>query len=321
MQPWLEGVRDWRRRDSQHVYALRWCKACEFGQVDPRPAPEELAAAYDMDEYYTHGSVEEEPPHSFFDKLRRHLAWRFDAGSDVADAFDSLPPRQSICEIGCGSAGYLAQLQAMGHDTLGIEPDPRAREAARKQGVQVVEGTGECLPEGLGPFDVVILNHVLEHCLDPARVLLNAEAMLKQGGRLYVEVPNHGSHGARLAGDSWLHLDVPRHVNFFTRKSLLKLCEQLGLVVGDVSYNGYTRQFDNHILDTEADIAEVLGKRRPHKRLGAWALLGCTLLASPTRKYDSVRICVNGRGERVAARPSSPKPVVMSSGRRSQPVS
>jgi len=250
--------------------------------------------------HYWNPEVQDDP-HPFFDKLRRHLAWRFDDGSDVSDSFASLPPRQSVCEIGCGSAAYLAQLQELGHDVLGIEPDPRARAAARRVGVRVVDGTGEDLPEGLGTFDFVILNHVLEHCLDPARVLLNAEAMLKKGGRLHVEVPNQGSDAARLAGDSWMHLDVPRHVNFFTPQSLLKLCEKLELQVTDVGFNGYTRQFDNHILDMEANIAEALGKPKPNRRLGAWGLLARTLVASPERKYDSVRVCVTGRGRQAQA--------------------
>jgi 2-polyprenyl-3-methyl-5-hydroxy-6-metoxy-1,4-benzoquinol methylase len=290
-EPWLRIPFDWRKPGSTESFELRSCPACDFGQLEPRPTPERVASFYEVD-YYTHADATAERELPFLDKLRRHLAWRFDRGSEVGEVLDRLSPGQSICEFGCGNGGQLARLKAFGHRVVGIEPDPKALEQARAKGVEAYPGTGESPPANLGRFDVVILNHVLEHCLDPRKVLEHALGMLEEDGRIFVEVPNQGSEGAAAAGSAWFNLDVPRHLNFFTRKSLEKLCAQAGLRVSEVQYHGYTRQFDNRWIESQQRIARAFGRGAVAPKLGAWTLLARTLLAPADTKYDSVRFAL-----------------------------
>ena len=49
-------------------------------------------------------------------------------------------------------------------------------------------------------------------------------------------VPNFGSWQARSPGQSWLHLDIPRHLYHFTKRSLTKIFEAAGFGVQGVSY-------------------------------------------------------------------------------------
>jgi SAM-dependent methyltransferase len=62
-------------------------------------------------------------------------------------------------------------------------------------------------------FDLVLLVHVLEHVNDPVSLLRQAGERLRNGGILYVDVPDVGAH----AGIQDLHL---AHCNHFSHHTL-----------------------------------------------------------------------------------------------------
>ena len=51
-----------------------------------------------------------------------------------------------------------------------------------------------------------------------------------------VSVPNNDSLQARLGGEDWLHLDIPRHIYHFAPGSLTRLVEQAGLRVERIGH-------------------------------------------------------------------------------------
>ena len=81
-----------------------------------------------------------------------------------------------------------------------------------------------------GSFDVVTMWDVLEHVADPPAFLRRASALLREGGYLFVNVPDLESWAARLFGRRWPLL-LPEHLNYFTRKSLTTCAEGAGLRV------------------------------------------------------------------------------------------
>jgi SAM-dependent methyltransferase len=86
-------------------------------------------------------------------------------------------------------------------------------------------------------FDVVLLADVLEHMLDPRRLLLQAKERLAPGGRLLVSLPNvaHWSVRAQVAMGKFDYTNkgiLDRgHVRFFTRASAERLFADAGLRV------------------------------------------------------------------------------------------
>ena len=52
--PWLTVPGDWRRPKAKERHKIYWDAERSFGQILPRPQPEEVASFYELDEYYTH---------------------------------------------------------------------------------------------------------------------------------------------------------------------------------------------------------------------------------------------------------------------------
>ena len=293
---------DYRRPCGSASYTAYWCAACDYGCIWPRPAESDIAAFYDVD-YYTHETGASETKAaavSFVDKLRVHLAWRFDKGSELDPAAVRglvNETRPSMCEIGCGNGSDLASFQKAGFSVIGVEPDPAARSAAAKTVGLAYDGSAEKLPDALKGlrFDVVLMSHVLEHCLDVNLALANVHSLLKDGGQFIVETPNCGALGFCRYLEAWPWTDVPRHLNFFTTASLQTLCRKHGFNVLDTSYRGYCRQFFNDWLQEEARIWHAFHPQEPVASMPgfsrrAWRFLFDTFLAPPEKKYDSVRV-------------------------------
>jgi SAM-dependent methyltransferase len=71
---------------------------------------------------------------------------------------------------------------------VGVEMDREARQGDNR--FQFVQGDGCCLPVLSSSFDVVLLNHVLDHVSSPQQLLDEAWRVLKPGGICYLAVPN-----------------------------------------------------------------------------------------------------------------------------------
>jgi 2-polyprenyl-3-methyl-5-hydroxy-6-metoxy-1,4-benzoquinol methylase len=78
-------------------------------------------------------------------------------------------------------------------------------------------------------FNVIALWHSLEHLPNPWVVLQLAAERLAPGGILLIAVPNIESYDVSVLKSAWAHLDVPRHLFFYTARSLEKLCSANGL--------------------------------------------------------------------------------------------
>jgi 2-polyprenyl-3-methyl-5-hydroxy-6-metoxy-1,4-benzoquinol methylase len=111
-----------------------------------------------------------------------------------------------VVDVGCGHGRLGERLRRPGRWVIGVEPDPELAAAAARRLDWVLQGTAEAALPALGrAADCVIFADVLEHTLDPARVLELAAAGLAPEGRVVVSVPSSAwaplLHG--LAAGRW----------------------------------------------------------------------------------------------------------------------
>jgi len=295
--PWLDVPGDWRRPAAGGRYRLYWRDADGFGQVLPRPSPAEVPSFYAVDGYYTHSASDTGTARrqDMAWRILRHLAWRADKGVEATpDWWAALlgPAPLRVIEIGCGDGAILERLRNLGHTVTGVEPDPAAAAVSRGRGLTVHQATAENLPAVLldGQSDVVIFSHVLEHCLDPAAAMANCRRALAPGGMVVVEVPNNAATGLAIHGATWLWLDVPRHLNFFTDKSLTSLLKATGFRPERTEHLGYFRQISADWLDGQDLMARALGLKARTGLTDQALWLLRTWRSPASRKYDTLRV-------------------------------
>jgi len=287
------AARDFFHPEITKEHLLNWCQNCNFGRLQGDFTPIEVSTFY-PNEYFTHGVAEAAlPPPTFLERLRTHMAWRRDKGQDFKPE-EILGDVRSACDLGCGSGDHLKALHAKGCEVVGVEPDPKARAIAGKI-CTVFDGTAEDLPEQVAgrDFDVVLMSHVLEHCIDPQKAVANAKSLLKNSGTLVIEVPNNDALGFTMFGKAWPWTTIPRHLSFFTEKSLQTLMQQNGLKIVKKFYTGYLVQFSPWWVHRQHYIwQQIGGGPAPNFGLLAWVHLLRTAFSADARKYSAIRIHV-----------------------------
>ena len=253
---------------------------------------EETNEFYQLDAYYTHGKSHfVEIKETFWDKLLLHLSWRADYSRELTEVVEcEVKEGGTILDVGCGSGELVSRLSERGYRCIGVERD--ANTISLRAG-RVLEGTAEKLPEMAELFDAIVYSHVVEHLVDPVTALRNAAKLLKPSGVMVIEVPNNASLIADYMGLAWENLDPPRHISFFTERSLRELLQQVGLQARSTYYSGFCRHFSASYIATEQNIYDHLNGAWPAMRnshLNSWALLLSTAFSSKKRKYDAVGV-------------------------------
>jgi SAM-dependent methyltransferase len=295
-------VRRWGTDSDFHVY---WCGDCDAGFLLPRPSRELLESLYSSQYFSDYGKAID-IEQSVLDRVRVNLAWRFDRSVAASPRFfEAIANSRSakICDVGCGNGTLLEELRNHGFGVVGIEPSPFARREVESKGIRVYEGTAESLPTSIpeSPFDLVVMTHVLEHCLDPKLAIRNVLELVRTGGHLVIEVPNCGSFQFGNRGPAWFHFDVGRHVNYFTRRGLKRLIEGHAAEVVKYFYLQYLDHFTPSRLaheislwdrsHKEEDSSNLAGIHMPSKLQNWMSLLGSFAL-KPERKYGCLGIVV-----------------------------
>jgi 2-polyprenyl-3-methyl-5-hydroxy-6-metoxy-1,4-benzoquinol methylase len=240
-------------------WTLQRCNACESAYSNPRPTQASIHRAYSS--YYTHGEQPQWDDRYGPAVSNRLRVWREDYlrfkfgypgqpnsnfGSRLGASIVALVPwlryraelhirhlphpntAARLLDVGCGSGAFLQVMKALGWQTVGLEPDPKACEFARASGLDVHTGSLQNTTLEPASFDAITLNHVIEHLHDPKGDLDVCLRLLRPGGTLWITTPNLGSIGHRRYGKDWLHLDPPRHLVLFTLKSLEGLIQRSG---------------------------------------------------------------------------------------------
>jgi 2-polyprenyl-3-methyl-5-hydroxy-6-metoxy-1,4-benzoquinol methylase len=130
-----------------------------------------------------------------------------------------------LIDIGCGPATGLRAFAEAGFRAKGLEPDQTRARFVRVPDVEIVEATIEqYAPTAQGHFDVVTCQHSLEHFHDPNLVLAHIAQLTKQGGVVFIEVPDF-FHSVTDWQDA---LYLAHHTNFIA-ETLERMAAQVGL--------------------------------------------------------------------------------------------
>lgn len=214
-------------------------KKNEFGYFElvDRPTPDALRAYY-AEKYYqdAEGSYEVAYSDAEKDYFRNKIAQKLIAATPHIVLPTDRAPR--FLDVGAGEGWALAYFQALGWECVGLDYSSFGC-ASQNPAVQASLVTGDIydsldrlISDGQH-FDLILLDNVLEHVLDPSALLVNLRHLLEAQGALVVEVPNdfsalqeHLLEKGHIDNRFWVV--SPDHISYFSPKSLAALASSVG---------------------------------------------------------------------------------------------
>jgi 2-polyprenyl-3-methyl-5-hydroxy-6-metoxy-1,4-benzoquinol methylase len=208
---------------TQRQFLLVECQRCRLIRLYPKPDPAELATYYPSTYWHNDEGSRITAIEEFYRRLVSLDHVRFLEGA-IKHAGGGL-----VMDVGCGGALLLRMLRERGQRVLGSDFSLDAASIAWHQnGVPAFCGTLTQAPLAPGSVGVLSMFHVLEHLYQPQEYLAAAHRLLKDNGRLVVQVPNAASWQFLLFGERWNGIDVPRHLHNFRLADLEVLLDRCG---------------------------------------------------------------------------------------------
>lgn len=145
-----------------------------------------------------------------------------------------------LLEIGVGNGSLLRFLSKKGFKVEGCDLARSICEYVRDTyGIKMHNYDVAEVPNR-SAYDVVVMNHVLEHVNDPVQFLTNARFLMKRNAIVHIAVPNIVCWQARLLG--WGSYE-PYHLLYFSAETLRRVVEKAGfkllLMVTHDSFSGW----------------------------------------------------------------------------------
>jgi SAM-dependent methyltransferase len=249
-------------------YAMQRCEQCSSEFLEPRPMESELPRFYPPDYHAyneNHGGV-------------ARLLVRSRARSRArlyGNLIKTRPGR--LFDVGTGDCRHFDELREfIDLECAGVEIQPDVAAKGRDRGYDVLEGALETvdLSDHLGRYDVVSMNHVIEHVVDPSTMLARSYELLVPGGHVVGQLPTVSSWEKGLFGRNWGGYHYPRHLQLPSRSGFASLLERVG-------FSQVTIRSAPHI-QTTISLQNSLVRRgwRPRMQYGKTPIYNALLLAS-----------------------------------------
>jgi 2-polyprenyl-3-methyl-5-hydroxy-6-metoxy-1,4-benzoquinol methylase len=135
-----------------------------------------------------------------------------------------------ILDVGCGAGELLFYLNNVGFRNL-EGADPFIENNIKYENLLIKKSKIEDLTN---KYDLIISSHQLEHVIDPVSEIKSFINRLNENGLILIRTPVSDNKVYDKYKENWFQLDAPRHLNIFSRSSLIYLIESSNLEIIDI---------------------------------------------------------------------------------------
>ncbi|MSP85699.1 MAG: class I SAM-dependent methyltransferase [Flavobacteriaceae bacterium] len=197
---------------SKETFDLYYDQDLDMLITSPQPSPEILSSYYESNDYISHTDSKR----SLFEK-----AYHFLKGIALKNKLNLInncsSSKGNLLDIGAGTGDFLLSAKQNGWDSIGVEPNEKAKAMAVKKGVEFSASTEELESH---TFDVITMWHVLEHVPNIENQIKELKRLIKPNGTIIIAVPNFKSFDAKYYGKFWAAFDVPIHFWHFSKTAI-----------------------------------------------------------------------------------------------------
>ena len=191
------------------------CMNCGLIQNNPRLTEDEYGRFYSSDDYRSLYEGE-----SYLEESAK----RFNKSNHIFEDLNPIISKlglKTILEVGCGGGWNLLPFDRAGYNVTGVDYSENLTEMGRSYGLNIHQGSIRSLENWEQKYDVIILNHVIEHFTDFFGFMELIIRRLIKNGIIYAGVPNMD------------HCIVGQlqnaHLYYFTPRTFKRYMSELGL--------------------------------------------------------------------------------------------
>ena len=190
------------------------CRACGLVQLRPRMTDAALDWFYGSDQYRAIYN-----PHYLALTEERFRSALPHARMAFLDSALAGTKTSTVLEIGCAAGQNLIHFHEQGKRVVGYDLGPAGLAFGKGLGLDLRPGTHRVVTGG--PYDLIVLSHVMEHFNDPVGAVAAIATHLSPEGRFYIEVPDNDEFCLGALQNA--------HVYYFTERTLLASLAKAGL--------------------------------------------------------------------------------------------
>jgi 2-polyprenyl-3-methyl-5-hydroxy-6-metoxy-1,4-benzoquinol methylase len=211
------------------------CAECALIFLSPAPAKADLDQLYIQSEQFTHPDYTDEA------RNEATLAYMRVILDHAVRISQTKHPR--VLEIGSGFAWMCRAAKQADASAFTVAQDITQEVAEKCPWVDryVVGEVSDPRLDEFAPFDVASMTHVIEHLIDPEKVLRRVAGLMRPGGVLFVSAPYRPEGwkrgGAPEAWETYRYHHVPAHTQYFSEEAMRRLARTTGFQVSNWNAN------------------------------------------------------------------------------------
>ncbi len=222
------------------------CQGCQCIFMNPGPTEELVDQLYKQSETYKFWSERTYP----ISREERMGTIHKERAEWVLDYMNAKFPKQEtfrILELGAGTGDTLVSIvntSTKRTDIYATEPNPSMTSHLKLNKIKVLTKEQLTSTEFVGKFDAVMCFEVLEHLLNPSKILFQVYENLKSEGLFFASTPNAQSLEVQLLREESTTIDI-EHISVLAPSSVHALSNMTRFGVVEITTPG---KFDLELL-------------------------------------------------------------------------